>query len=214
MPKIRAYVDGKQVGGVFARALGPYPDRARAAARAAVQDMADRIEQSGRADIQAGGNFGTRWTEGFHARVTQGGGNLRVSIMEEVPYWRVFEYGANIQPNNPSGLLWIPLDQSLKGIWPKDYPGRLFRVDRSRTEKRWRGSTPFGPRSEPMHPTHSMSDKAPLLMDADTKTVKYFGKPDVTIPQKFHFRVIVREELGRLPLLFRAHTKEIAKAGG
>jgi len=71
--------------------------------------------------------------------------------------------------------LWIPFSDAddAKGVWPRDYPGPLFRVDR-------------------------LKDGLPLLATwtpgvAGSAEFKYFGKESVTIPQKWHLRDIIRQ---------------------
>jgi hypothetical protein len=44
-----------------------------------------------------------------------------------VTYWKIFQYGATINAKNPSGMMWIPLSSAQKGVWPRAYPGKLFR---------------------------------------------------------------------------------------
>jgi hypothetical protein len=94
-----------------------------------------------------------------------------------VPYWRVFQNGAIIQ-GKP--LLWIPLSfaTEAQGVSAKDYPGRLFRVDRK-------------------------SGGAPLLMSADDKQPKYSGHESVRIPKKFHLVEIVTAEAKTFGALYR-----------
>jgi hypothetical protein len=216
MTAIRAFLDDAQVGETFAKISAKYPERARAAARAAAAEMATAIEQKGREDIASAGRFGSRWTEGFQATVSEGGGSIRVSVTEAVPYWTVFEYGANIRAKNPTGLLWIPLSTAdvPEGVWAKDYPGRLFRVDRgeklpSLLEKAPKTARMLGPVAT-LRARYSTSAKAPLLFSVADRAPKYFGKPEVNIPQKFHLRAIVKEEAARLPLLFRTSMKAAA----
>lgn len=165
MVAVRVYVDTSRVGPLFQRAVSRAGDRVRAAARGAAHDVADEIETEGRADISAAGKFGSRWTDGFHADVTEGGGNVRISVTEDVPYWRVFQDGATI---HGKPLLWIPLSfaKDAQGIYARDY-GPLFRVDRV--------------------------GKAPLLLaPGKPAQPKYFGKESVTIPKKFHLVEIAR----------------------
>jgi hypothetical protein len=134
------------------------------------------IESEGRADIKAGGNFSSpRWQEGFQAKVSyQSRSAINIRVTHSVSYWRVFEFGATIK-GKP--LLWIPLDfaTDAKGLRARDYPGKLFRVERP--------------------------GKAPLLM-SDTGP-KYFGKESVTIPKKWHLRQVVRNVAGRLNTYYR-----------
>jgi hypothetical protein len=129
--------------------------------------MAAEIKTRGDADIKQAGNFGSRWTDGFHVNVTEGGGHIRIAATEDVPYWRVFQYGAVI---HGKPLLWIPLSfaADAQGIRASEYPGRLFRVDRA--------------------------GKAPLLLaPGKPAQPKYFGKESVTIPKKFHLIEIGRD---------------------
>jgi hypothetical protein len=216
MTAIRAYLDATQVGQTFEKISAKYPERVRAAARAATAEMASAIEEKGREDIASAGRFGSRWTEGFQAKVTEGGGSIKVDVTEAVPYWTVFEYGADIRAKNPSGLLWIPLSFAdvPEGVWAKDYPGRLFRVSRSerlpslmekapRTAK-WLGAV------RTLGARFSTADKAPLLFSVTDRQPKYFGKPYVHVPQLFHLRAIIKQESARLPLLFRTSMKAAA----
>jgi hypothetical protein len=161
---------------------------ARDALRESAKDAAEEIERRGRLDISRAGNFGARWTEGFHADVTEGGGHIRINVKEDVPYWTVFEYGAVIQ-GRP--LLWIPLDMDhggsadAQGVSARDYPQPLFRVDRQ-------------------------SDGLPLLLSwepgvKDSAKVVYFGKEEVVEPKKFHIREIVREVAKKIQQYFQSH---------
>jgi hypothetical protein len=93
--KVRAYVSGEQVGKTV-RSVQSFSRMARDALREAVGEAAEEIESKGRADIGAAGNFGGRWTSGFNAKVSEGGGNVKLDVTEAVPYWTVFQYGATI----------------------------------------------------------------------------------------------------------------------
>jgi hypothetical protein len=143
------------------------------------------IERRGRADIAAGGRFGSAWTSALNARVTDEGSKVSIDVTmggaPPVSYWKVFEYGATIKAKNPSGLLWIPFDESNKE-WPSEYSGgSLFRIP----------------------PKGSMSGGLPLLIDKDDREAKYFGKPSVTIPQKFHLREIIQQVADSLRQYFK-----------
>jgi hypothetical protein len=182
MVGIRVYIDSERAGPLFKRAVTRQGDRVRAAARAAAHDAADEIKTRGDADIKSAGRFGSRWTDGFHVDVTEGGGNIRIAATEDVPYWRVFEYGAIIR-GKP--LLWIPLSfaSDAQGIRASEYPGRLFRVDRA--------------------------GKAPLLLTPGKPAKpKYFGKASVTIPKKFHLIEITRDVSRRVKDFYRNRFKQ------
>lgn len=183
MTALRIYFQGERAGPLLKRATQRAGDRVREAARSAAQQAAEEIVERGRADIAAApGNWGTRWLEGLQAKVSEGGGNIRIAVSHNVPYFGVFQHGAVIQ-GRP--LLWIPLSfaDSATMTWPgrgaraRDYPGRLFRVDRKAG--------------------------APLLLDYRTKEPQYFGKESVTIPKKFHVLEIAREVARKLKEIFR-----------
>jgi len=167
MTTLRIYLEGDQAGPKFEKNLKTKALLVRTAIRAAAQDAATDIEAQGSLDIAAAGNFGPRWTTGLHARVSEGGGSIRISVTHDVPYFMVHERGALIQ-GRP--LLWIPLSfatgiPQIPGtsghVRARDYPGSLFRVDRR-------------------------DGKAPLLLDVSTKEPKYFGISQVRIPKRFH----------------------------
>ena len=167
MVDVRIYVDGEKVGPLFHRAAVQQKKRVFDATRAAASDAAKEIEHRGRDDISRAGKFGSRWTSGFNATVSEGGSNVRISVTEDVPYWRVFQHGAVIR-GKP--LLWIPLSfaKDAQGVRARDYPNQLFRVDRK-------------------------GGKAPLLMTPGKPAQpKYFGKESVTIPKLFHLIEITR----------------------
>lgn len=150
--------------------------RIQKATLAAVQQLADNIVQKGRDDISGAGKFGTRWTQGLTADIAGDDATRTITLSHAVSYWSVFQYGAIIQ-GKP--LLWIPLsDSGLTGVRARDFPGRLFRVDRK-------------------------AGGAPLLMSADDKQVKYTGHEQVRIPKKFHLVEIAQAEARTLGALFK-----------
>jgi hypothetical protein len=181
MTDLRIYLDGDRVGPLFRRATARKGAEVRNAVRGTAQDAADEIEEQGREDIAGAGNFGSRWTEGFNAKVTEGGGNIRIEVSEDQPYWAVFEYGAVIS-GNP--LLWIPFDDAAdaKGIWPRDYSTPLFRIDSKA--------------GLPLLFSWQPGEKTPA------KPV-YFGKEEVIEPQKFHLRDIIRKVVKQMPQMFK-----------
>lgn len=155
---------------------------ARAVGAAATQ-LGETIVQKGRADISSAGKFGPRWTTSGLTYDITGSGNVRtINIREAVPYWRVFQYGAVIQ-GKP--LLWIPLSfaTEAQGVRARDFPGRLFRVDRK-------------------------SGGAPLLLSADDGEPKYHGQESVRIPKKFHLIEIARAEAKTYGELYRVEMRK------
>lgn len=167
MSVIRIRFEGDQIGPKFQKNLKTASDQMNRSLMGAAQDYSDAFLKAGRANIRSAGRFKTaRWIQGLFARVSQGGGNIVIGIGHEVKYWIVFQEGRVIR-GKP--LLWIPFDfaPDAKGVSARDYPGRLFRVDRG-------------------------AGKAPLLMAGDGQP-KYFGKPFVRIPKKFRVLEIARE---------------------
>jgi hypothetical protein len=122
MVAVRIFLEDDQVGAKFQRGALRAHNAVVSAARAAAQNVADQILQDGREDITASGRFGTRWTQGLHADVTEEGDNITIGIRHDVPYFNVFEFGAII---HGKPLLWIPLP----GVDP-DERGDFFQTSR------------------------------------------------------------------------------------
>lgn len=172
MTALRVYFDGDRTGPLFNRSVTRQGDRVRAAARGAAQDAAYDLEIRGRSDIAQAGNFGSRWMDGFHVDVSEGGGSIRIAAYEDQPYWQVFQFGATIR-GNP--MLWIPFSfaSDAKGVFARDYPGGLFHVTRK-------------------------SDGLEMLGSIATGEMKYFGKEHVVIPKKFHLIEIATDVAHKL----------------
>jgi hypothetical protein len=152
----------------------------RDAMREAAHETADFMQAAVAEDIESAGNFGERWVEAFHADVheTQRTVWIETDYVPEGPpvtYWKVFEYGADIEAKNPSGLMWLPwgLDKSRTGgVWPRDWPGELYR----------RGN---------------------VLFDEGTDQPVFFGTPSVHEEKKFHITEIVQEEAKKTREVFK-----------
>ena len=164
------YTDGRKLGRRFKERITVYDERRILAIQSAARRGCEEIEVEGRADIRAGGNFGSdRWQDGFRAKLSyQSRSDLNIRVTHSVRYWVVFEEGRVIK-GRP--LLWIPLSfaSDAQGVMARDYPAPLFRVDRP--------------------------GKAPLLMTntgGGKAEAKYFGKESVTIPKKWHLRDIAK----------------------
>lgn len=173
---------GEPIVAQLSRNLKKHQQRIQRATGAAAIQLAETIVEKGRADIQSAGKFGPRWTTGLTYNIT-GKGNVRtINIREAVPYWRVFQYGAVIQ-GRP--LLWIPLSfaTEAQGVRARDFPGRLFRVDRK-------------------------SGGAPLLLSADDGQPKYHGQEQVRIPKKFHLVEIAVAEAKTFGELYRLEMRK------
>lgn len=158
------YQNGDQLGPQFKAGVQRFAARQTSAVQQIARDAAAEIEAEGRANIRSGGNFSSaRWQQGFRAKISfQSAANLTIRVTHDVPYWVVFEEGRVIR-GKP--LLWIPLSfGDANGVRAREYPGKLFRVNRE--------------------------GKNPLLM-SDTGP-QYVGVSSVKIPRKWHLRDIVK----------------------
>lgn len=176
------YENGDQLGRKWQERVKNYNERRIRAIQGAAYLAAAEIEDEGRADMRAGGDFGSaRWQEGLHAKVSFGSRtDLNIRVTHDVKFWVVFEEGRTI---HGKPLLWIPLSfaTDAKGIMARDYSAPLFRVDRA--------------------------GKASLLMTGGGKghkaEAKYFGKEQVIIPKKFHLREICRQVSRNMSKFYR-----------
>jgi hypothetical protein len=162
---IRIAMDQDQVGRRFAVGMKRNRDSVLAALRKTANDAAREIEEKGRQNMASAGRFGQRWMDAWHARVSEGGGFIRIGLIHDIFYWTVFQFGKVI---HGKPLLWIPLSfaSDAQGVMARDYPGKLFRVERA--------------------------GRAPLLLTTGGEP-KYFGKESVTIPKKFRLLEIAAE---------------------
>jgi hypothetical protein len=167
---IRIALGREQVGRRFSAGIRRNRDASLAALRETARLTSESILSLGRANISAAGRFGRRWTAGFRARVTEGGGFIKITLTHAVPYWTVFQFGKVIH-GRP--LLWIPLSfaSDAQGVLARNFPQPLFRVERP--------------------------GRAPLLL-ASGGEPKYFGKESVTIPKKFRLLEIAAEASRRM----------------
>lgn len=178
MTALRIYFAGERAGPLFNRETQRQGDRVRAAMRGAAQDAAYDLEIRGRSDIAQAGNFGSRWLDGFHVDVSEGGGSIRIAAYEDVPYWRIFQEGAVIK-GKP--MLWIPFSfaSDAQGVFARDYPGGLFHVTRK-------------------------SDGLEMLGSIVTGEMRYFGKESVKIPKLFHLYEIAQDVARKMRDYYRA----------
>jgi hypothetical protein len=173
MSDLSLYFLDRRVGQKFSRGVQRQRGRVLASMRGTAGAMRDEIEAKVKADIRrASPAFARskRWVPGFHAKVTEGGGTIRISATHDVPYFIVFARPGGTDIHGKP-MLWIPLDfaRDAHGVMARDYPGKLFRVDRPGKAPLLLASGPFG---------------------ADPK---YFGKEKVHLPQKFNAIRIIRD---------------------
>lgn len=168
MPELRFKFDGDAVGRRFSRAIRQQAAKVKQAMRGAAEDAKDELLDRGRQDIASAGNFGSRWTDGLKATVMQEGlGDATIEVTHDVPYFMAHQKGALIK-GKP--LLAIPMSfaSDAQGVFARNYPGGLFRVDRK-------------------------AGGAPLLLSRRTGEVKYFLKEQVRLPKRFHVLEIIRD---------------------
>jgi hypothetical protein len=102
---VRVYFQDERIGSKFRRSTFRQGERVRESIRLAAQDASDEMVEKGNQNIAGAGNFGSRW-QTLQAPVTEGGGNIRISLTHPIPYFMVHQKGATIR-GKP--LLWIPL---------------------------------------------------------------------------------------------------------
>ena len=181
MPLFRVTFRERRLGYRYRLATQASARRVRQAAVRAVGDARNIILRLGRANIASAGRFGTRWTQGLKGRVVEGPDAIELQMSHDVPYFTVFQFGKVIR-GRP--LLWIPLSHATdaQGVYARDFPQPLFRVDRA--------------------------GKAPLLLAAPSGEPKYFGKEQVRIPKKFQVFEIIRDVSRRIKDFFRVRMSE------
>lgn len=176
---LRVFMEKQKLGDTVATRATKRYNRAADAARFALSDARDRIITAGRQDISSGGKFGARWVQGLQGNIQPANKrtiNLVLTITQAVPYWKVFEFGTRIF-GKP--LLWIPLPWNPTKVRARDFPGKLFRVERK--------------------------GKNPLLMVKKGKTAQamYVGVKSVKQKKRFHLRSIIKRVAKQIPALFR-----------
>jgi hypothetical protein len=173
-------IEGPPLAATLERNLARNLERVRVGMTEAANQASTEILERGRADISGAGQFGNRWTSGLTSQITEQPKTVTITVRHAVPYWSVFQYGKTIR-GKP--LLWIPLSfaREAQGVRARDFPGRLFRVDRK-------------------------AGGAPLLLSAADKQPKYHGQTEVTIPKKFHLVEICHDVAGQLGQLYRVTT--------
>ena len=183
MTTVRLNLVGERIGTQLVRSGTKLKKRVLDASRGAADDVIGYVEEKAAEDIANAGKFSTRWN--LTGAKTEGGGfpsrchsrcrrSHRCSI-------GVFLNMARLSMAKP--MLWIPLSfaSDAQGIRARDYPGKLFRVNRK-----------VG---------------APLLATGKPFAPKYFGKESVTIPKKFHLHEIIADGSKQLKLFYTERMK-------
>lgn len=171
---MRFSVDSSAPTQKFKRNLAGLKDRIDNAMVAAANMAASMIEDEARADIAAGGNFGSRWTEGLHVTVTPGTRNMQISMTHDIEYAGIFETGGKI---SGKPLMWIGITGTDADRVPvSQYGDQLF------SAKSARGT--------------------PLLFSVSDHQPKYFGIATVDMPPKWHLTDIQLRVMQNFRALF------------
>ncbi len=152
--------------------------KATRAIQSTMEEVRDDIKAAGDADIQAGGNFGRRWTDSLHVEVRRKSGSFDIVAFHTIPYAHVFETGFVVK-GKP--LLWVPLSGTdAVGKSASQYGGNLFYVDRSK-----RGLKP-------------------LLGSVSDGQMKYVGLDEAHLTKRFHLTEIFRLMSKKLKSVFKS----------
>lgn len=154
----------------------------RKAMKLAAKEVAANIEYNIKQDIQAAGNFSSRWQNSFKVTVRYFLFGADIDIRSNDPIFVFFTKGGII---HGKPLLWLPLSGSGVTVPPSRYPGKLF------SGKSRKGT--------------------PLLFSAVSKKPIYFGVAVVHIPQKFHLDRIVRAETAKFGEIYRQRFRDLQK---
>lgn len=159
---IRVVFEGQSFRNQMARAADESLSTVAYGISGGAREAATELLTRGRSQMAASGNFGSaRWQQGLHAEAQPRHGaltNARIDMWHDVPFAHIHEFGGVVR-GKP--LLWIPLSFAgvPKGMYARDYPGGLFRVDRAVGR--------------------------PLLLSRTDKEPKYFGIEQVYIPPRW-----------------------------
>lgn len=214
MTQTRLYFNGDRLGPMIEKTLGEQAAAVRTAARGAARDITAEFVRNASADVGGAGKFGTRWTQGFVTSVTEGGGSIKIAVTHQVPYFAVFQFGKVI---TGKPLLWIPFSfaKDAQGVWPRDYPRPLFRINRkSDGLPILFAFSPSGggrrgwPSTARLLGLRTSAYRAPSVSSRSGAEPKYFGKRSVTIPQKFQTDAIALEAVAQFPEFFALRLKD------
>src|SRR5215831_15457803 len=108
----------------------PFAKTAARALEETVYALAALIDDKCRQQIASSGKFGGEWVSGLTATTQRTGDGYDIRVEHSLgPMVRPHVYGATIY-GRP--LLWIPFSDvpEARNVYARDYPGKLFRVDR------------------------------------------------------------------------------------
>jgi len=159
----------------------PFAKQAQTALLATTTDLANAMQASCRSNISGAGKFSGQWVDGLTASIAKGASESYEIRVEHLlgAMVRPHVYGATIV-GKP--MLWIPLEfaPEAKNIRAREYPARLFRVDRKK-----------GP--------------PPLLFSVQDRQPKYFGREQVTVPARWNIAGTCRAIVDKAQDIFNAH---------
>lgn len=170
MSDLRIAFGNDKIGRTYSRSVNRNRDRVLASMRGTQDAIMEEGLKKGRENIRKASpafRKSKRWAPGLQAKKTEGGGTIKVTFFHLISYFWTHEKGATIKAK--TGLLWIPLSfaKDAQGVYARDFPERLFRVDRA--------------------------GKSPLLLSAEDKKPKYFGIASVKVPKRFDVLKTIRD---------------------
>ena len=123
----------------------------REAMRESAKETADFMEAAVADDIAAGGRFGDRWQEMFHADISETQRTVRITtdMRPDGPpmiYWKVFQYGATINAKN-APYLHFPFKDANPWRWVKVKSVRIpkkFHINEIVNEEAAKAGDAFG----------------------------------------------------------------------
>lgn len=173
------FVFGGRTEAELAEALAANEARMAAAFLGTANDIANEIRTKGRADIEAAGNFGSRWSAGLDVdvKMVPKSFTASVKVTHRIKYFSIFETGGSIVG---SPLLWIPFSYTGLKISPRKYAAAfgLFFVQSKRG--------------------------LPMLFSMKDRKPKYFGVSAVSIQKRFHISEISEQAAAQAQSFYNA----------
>lgn len=174
------FVFGGRTDKQLAEAMAANEGRMAAAFLGAANDIANEIRTKGRADIQAAGNFGARWSAGLDVSVDLPATKsfaAKIAVTHKIKYFSIFETGG---PIVGKPLLWIPFSYTGLKISASKYAKAfgLFYVENKRG--------------------------LPMLFSMKDRKPKYFGVSAVTLAKRFHISEISEQTAAKAQSFYNA----------
>ena len=147
----------------------------RSAVTKAATEVMKNIRKRGYAEIRSAGNFSARSARGLKVYKLRKRANRTVVRSRMNEWLNLFERGATVE-GKP--LLWIPISgqEDAEAVAPKDYNGKLFRLNRG--------------------------SGVPLLLSSKG-VAKYYGIESIKEPKLFDIEAVVESEASNVPEYYK-----------